>query len=163
MSASTSQRLPSRGSPSTDLSDDYGYDGGDQVLAAWLQGLAPDPDLTVSRWADRHRRLTSVASAEPGAWRTDRTPYLRSIMDDLSPSSAVERVVFMKGAQLGGTEAGLNWLGYVIHHAPGPLLLVQPADSEDCDLAFRLKAASRSDRRRPPDPVIATRARSPAD
>lgn len=126
MSASTSQRLPSRGSPSTDLSDDYGYDGGDQVLAAWLRGLAPDPDLTVSRWADRHRRLTSVASAEPGAWRTDRTPYLRSIMDDLSPSSAVERVVFMKGAQLGGTEAGLNWLGYVIHHAPGPLLLVQP-------------------------------------
>jgi hypothetical protein len=103
MSASTSQRLPSRGSPSTDLPDGHGYEGGDAVLAAWFQGLAPNPDLTVSGWADRHRRLTSVASAEPGAWRTERTPYLRAVMDDLSPSSAVERVVFMKGAQLGGT------------------------------------------------------------
>ena len=74
MSASTSPRSPSRAWRSTDLSDDQGYDGGDAILAAWVQGLAPDPDLTVSAWADRHRRLTSVASAEPGIWRTDRTP-----------------------------------------------------------------------------------------
>jgi len=32
----------------------------------------------------------------------------------------------MKGAQIGGTEAGNNWIGYVIHHAPGPMLAVQP-------------------------------------
>jgi phage terminase large subunit GpA-like protein len=47
-------------------------------------------------------------------------------MDCLSPSSPVEKVVFMKGAQIGGTEAGNNWIGYVIHHAPGPMLAVQP-------------------------------------
>ena len=29
-------------------------------------------------------------------------------------TSRAERVVLMKGAQLGGTEAGLNWLGYVM-------------------------------------------------
>jgi phage terminase large subunit GpA-like protein len=90
------------------------------------QGLKPDPLLTVSAWADRYRMLSSVASGEPGLWRTSRTPYLQEIMDCLSPSSPVERVVFMKGAQLGGTEAGLCWLGYVIHQAPGPMLLVQP-------------------------------------
>ncbi len=31
----------------------------------------------------------------------------------------------MKGAQVGGTEALLNWIGFVIHLAPGPFLLVQ--------------------------------------
>ena len=93
---------------------------------AFRQGMKPDPLLTVSVWADQYRMLSSVASGEPGLWRTGRTPYLKEIMDCLSPSSPVERVVFMKGAQLGGTEAGLCWLGYVIHQAPGPMLLVQP-------------------------------------
>ena len=32
----------------------------------------------------------------------------------------------MKAAQVGATEAGNNWIGYVIHHAPGPMLAVQP-------------------------------------
>jgi phage terminase large subunit GpA-like protein len=32
----------------------------------------------------------------------------------------------MKGAQVGGTEAGNNWIGYIIAQAPGPLLVVQP-------------------------------------
>ena len=94
--------------------------------AAWRRGLAPEPQSTVSEWADRHRILPP-ASAEPGRWRTDRVPYLRGVMDALSSSSPVERVVFQKGAQLGGTEAGLNWLGYVIAHAPGTVLLVMPS------------------------------------
>ncbi|HQU04213.1 MAG TPA: phage terminase large subunit family protein [Acidocella sp.] len=70
--------------------------------------------------------LSGKASAEAGPWRTERTPYLREIMDCLSPSSPVGRVVFMKGAQVGGSECGNNWLGFVIHHAPGPTMLVQP-------------------------------------
>jgi Phage terminase large subunit (GpA) len=35
-------------------------------------------------------------------------------------------VVFMKGAQVGGTECGNNWIGYVIHLAPGPMMAVAP-------------------------------------
>jgi phage terminase large subunit GpA-like protein len=88
--------------------------------------VRPDPRMNVSEWADTHRHLSQNASGEPGPWRTERTPYLREIMDCLSPSSPVEKVVFMKGAQIGGTEAGNNWIGYVIHHAPGPMLAVQP-------------------------------------
>nr|CRH06586.1 Phage terminase GpA [Candidatus Magnetococcus massalia] len=86
----------------------------------------PDPRLTVSEWADEHRMLSSVASGEPGPWRTDRTPYLKEVMDCLSPNSPIERVVAMFGSQLGKTECGLNWVGYVIQHAPGPMLMVQP-------------------------------------
>ncbi len=93
---------------------------------AFDQGLRPDPPLTVSEWADRHRRLSGRAAAEPGPWRTSRTPYLREIMDCLSPSSPIERVVVMKGAQIGVSECGNNWIGFCIHHAPGPMLAVLP-------------------------------------
>lgn len=95
-------------------------------IEAWQSGWRPDPALTVSQWADKHRILPSKASSEPGHWRTARTPYLRDIMDALSPLSRHERVVFIKGSQLGGTEAGNNWIGYIIHHTPGPTLMVQP-------------------------------------
>ena len=102
------------------------YEGGAEIERAWREGLTPDPLLTVSEWSDRHRMLSSKASAEPGRWRTSRTPYLKAIMDCLSPASPVERVVFMKAAQLGATEMGSNWIGYVIHHAPGPMMAVWP-------------------------------------
>ncbi len=92
----------------------------------FLDGLRPETPLTVSEWADRYRKLSSKASAEPGPWRTDRTPYLREPMDCLSSESPVQRVVMMFAAQTGKTEAGSNWLGYVIDHAPGPMLCVQP-------------------------------------
>lgn len=86
----------------------------------------PDPPYTVSEWADRNRYLSTVASAEPGLWRTSRTPYLREIMDALSSYSPIETVVVMKGAQVGFSEAGLNFIGYAIHHSPGPALYVMP-------------------------------------
>ena len=102
------------------------YEGAEEIDRAWREGLTPDPLLSVSEWSDRHRMLSSKASAEPGRWRTSRTPYLKDIMDCLSPTSAVERVVFMKAAQVGATECGSCWIGYVIHHAPGPMMAVWP-------------------------------------
>ncbi|MFN7305979.1 MAG: phage terminase large subunit family protein [Acetobacteraceae bacterium] len=44
----------------------------------------------------------------------------------LSAVHPARRIVFMKGAQVGATEAGNNWLGYVLHHVPAPVLAVQP-------------------------------------
>ena len=93
---------------------------------SFLLGIRPDEVLTVSEWADKYRRLSSKASAEAGQWRTERTPYLKEIMDTLSPHCPTEEIVFMKGAQVGGSESGFNWIGYVIDHSPGPMLMVQP-------------------------------------
>jgi len=98
----------------------------DAVVEADASGWRRDPDLTVTQWADRFRRLTAVSSAEPGHWRTSRTPYLAEIMDKLSPLDPCERVVFQKGAQVGGTECGNNWIGYTIHYSPVPMLMVLP-------------------------------------
>src|SRR5690625_4105899 len=119
--------------PRSSLSSDD-FDGADEIRDAWLSGLAPDPALTGSQWSDRHRILSSRAASEAGPYRTARTPFMRAIMDALSPSSAAQRVVFMKAAQVGATEAGNNWIGFCMHQAPGPFLAVQPT----VDLAKRL-------------------------
>ena len=41
---------------------DLGFDGAEDILRAWRRGMRPDPDLTVSEWADAHRKLSSRAS-----------------------------------------------------------------------------------------------------
>src|SRR3954447_5901055 len=123
MSAATSPNSPKFDPSFAEL---IAFDGAEELAQAWRNGLLPDPALTVSEWADRHRLLSSRASAEPGRYRTERTPYIRAITDALSPSDPTRRVVVMKSAEIGFTEAGNNWIGYVIHHAPGPMLAVQP-------------------------------------
>jgi len=96
------------------------------IMFAFAAALRPDPELSVSEWADQYRVLSRVSAGEPGRWRTARTPFLREIMECLSPASAYTRVVFMKPAQIGGSEVLLNMLGYIIHLAPGPTMLVEP-------------------------------------
>lgn len=77
----------------------FAFDGAAALLRAWGGGLKPDPLLTVSEWADRYRKLSSRAAAEPGRYRTRRTPYMKEIMGALSPGRPAQRVVFMKAAQ----------------------------------------------------------------
>ncbi|MDP3264198.1 MAG: phage terminase large subunit family protein [Tabrizicola sp.] len=126
MSVPTSLSLPRSGLISGDDDGLTDFDGATEILRTWGAGLTPDPDLTVSQWADKHRMLSGRASAEPGRYRTARTPYMREIMDRLSPGDVMQRIVFMKAAQVGATEAGNNWIGFAIHQAPGPMLAVQP-------------------------------------
>lgn len=93
---------------------------------AFKAGCSPDPRLNVSEWADAYRFLSTSTAAEPGRYRTSRSPYLKEIMDRLSPHDPTTEVVLKKGAQVGGTEAGNNWVGCMIDLYPGPMLIVQP-------------------------------------
>lgn len=104
-------------------------DAGEITRRACRAGARLDPKLAISEWADQYRILTTRSSPEPGMWRTSRTPFLKDIMDALMAESPWERVVFMKGSQVGATESGNNWIGYVIHLAPGPMLVVQPTET----------------------------------
>jgi phage terminase large subunit GpA-like protein len=47
-------------------------------------------------------------------------------MDCLSPSHPAEQVVFMKPAQITGTQLILNWNGHSIDLCPSPFLIVEP-------------------------------------
>lgn len=96
------------------------------VRDVYASRLEPEPDLTIDEWSDTYRILSPVSSAEAGPWRTSRFPFLRKIMRELSPSSPTQVVVFQKGSQVGATETGSNWIGYVMDQAPGPMMNVLP-------------------------------------
>ena len=125
MSEITSTSLPRFGPSSAEGSAEP-FAGAGDIARAWRDGLAPDPLLSVSEWSEKHRMLAARASAEPGRYRIARTPYMRAIMDALSPADPARRIVFMKAAQVGATEGANNFIGFVIHQAPGPMLAVQP-------------------------------------
>ena len=90
-----------------------------------LRAFRPPPDLKVSDWSDRERKLSPEASAEPGQWLTSRAEYQRGIMDAFS-DPAVEMVVVMSSAQVGKTEILNNVIGYHVAQDPSPMLVVQP-------------------------------------
>ena len=99
--------------------------------AAWRAGFAagakPTAVITVSEWAAQHRFLSSKESDKHGKWDNDFTPYLCEIMDCLSVTHPATDVVFKKSSQIGGTECGHNWLGYIITEAPGVTMYVLPS------------------------------------
>lgn len=92
-----------------------------------LQSLRPPEDISVSEWAERYRILTMESSAMPGPWRNSKTPYLVGIMDEFR-NYDTEEIVFVKSTQIGGTEALLNMLGFVIQQDPAPTMIVYPSD-----------------------------------
>ncbi len=81
--------------------------------------------ITVSEWADRYRRLDVKTSAEPGQWSTERTPYLKGVMDAFT-DPYVDEITVMAASQVGKTEGMYNMLGYIIDQDPGPTLMVLP-------------------------------------
>lgn len=96
-----------------------------RLLARCRRLVQPPPKLTVSQWADAHRRLSAEASSEPGRWKTRRAEYQRAMMDAVSDRD-VQRVVIMSSAQIGKTELVLNVLGYHMDQDPAPILTMQP-------------------------------------
>jgi len=96
------------------------------LIGGFLDGMRPDPKLTVTQWAEKKRKLSSKGSAEHGPYRVSRTPYLRRAMDALSVSSGIIKIIVMKGIQGGWTEVGFNTIGYYIDCVPCPIMYVMP-------------------------------------
>jgi phage terminase large subunit GpA-like protein len=69
--------------------------------------------------------LSPESSPEPGRWNTERTPYLRDIMDALN-DARVETIVFIKSSQVGASESLLNMMGYLIDYDTCPVLSILP-------------------------------------
>lgn len=89
-------------------------------------GIEPPPRLSVTAWADAHRRLPTKGAGEPGPWRTSRVPYAAEIMECLSADHPAKRIAFMKSVQSAGTEMGNNWVGWFIDTQKAPMMIVQP-------------------------------------
>lgn len=101
------------------------------VVPAWMmpaiEVLRPRVRLPVSQWAEAHRVLPA-ANAIPGPWQNSVTPYLTEIMDAFSDDD-IEKIVFVKPTQVGGTSAMENMLGSLIDQDPGPTMIVYPSDN----------------------------------
>jgi len=101
------------------------------LTVAW-SAMSPRRPLSVTEWADGHRVLTGKQSGERGPWRTRRTPFLEEIQNCFSTNSRVQDVVVMKSSQVGVTEATVNVIGYIMDHAPTPMMVLMPTiDSRD--------------------------------
>ena len=95
------------------------------VLKNTHQTFKPPPDLKLSEWSDRYRKLSPESSAEAGQWNTSRAEYQREIMDTFNDPN-IERIVVMTSSQVGKTEIILNAIGYYIDQDASPILIVQP-------------------------------------
>lgn len=106
-----------------------GYaDGAEVYREAYCRGLKPDPDLWVDEWSDEYMRIPrDTGAAEPGKYRTARTPYAREPMRCLSPAHPCKRVVTKVASQLMKTQIALNWIGALIHMAPSNILTLLPS------------------------------------
>lgn len=82
--------------------------------------------LTVSQWAEKYRILDESSNFS-GRWSNDVTPYLVGIMDAFN-DPYVQEINFCKPTQVGGTEAMLNMLGWIIMSNPSPTMIVYPSD-----------------------------------
>lgn len=101
--------------------------GSEVYETSYRAGFMPDPILTVSEWADAERYMgTKAGESAAERWETATTPYLREIMDALGPRHPAREIVFIAGTQVGKTESGNNWIGYLIRHSPGPILFLRP-------------------------------------
>ncbi|NHN79696.1 phage terminase large subunit family protein, partial [Azotobacter chroococcum] len=131
-------------------------DGAELYRLACQRGLQPDPELWVDEWADEYMRIPrETGAAEPGPYRTERTPYAREPMRCLSPSHPARRVVTMVASQLMKTQIALNWIGGCIHMAPANILMLLPS------LALAKRVSGRVGKTIDATPVLRERVASP--
>ncbi|MDD5013646.1 MAG: phage terminase large subunit family protein [Atribacterota bacterium] len=82
-------------------------------------------DILPSEYVERNRKMTSDVSAWVGKFSYERNPYLKEIINRLSPEDPSRIVAVIKGAQIGFTsgviEGGIVW---IISESPGPILFM---------------------------------------
>lgn len=106
------------------------------------QGLKRPEELTVSQWAEKYRILDDSSNLS-GRWSNDVTPYLVGIMDAFN-NPYIREIYFCKSSQIGGTEALINILCYLIMEQPAPTMIVYPSDDLAKDVSNdKLKPAFR--------------------
>lgn len=85
------------------------------------------PRALISEYA-AEKRLMPSNTPIPGPWRNEKTPYLKELMDNMSPLSSIQRQALMKGAQLGGSAAAENIIAYYMDEQPAPILYISATD-----------------------------------
>ncbi len=87
-------------------------------------------EYTPSVFAEKNRTLSSDVSSIQGKFKYDFTPYLREIIDTLSPYHPAKIISVIKGAQIGFTEGVIvNGILWIIANNPGNILALSANDT----------------------------------
>lgn len=146
----------------------------DDMRAYLVEKLWKLPDSLPSKSISEHaqeNRIMPAGTPRPGPLDLDYTPFLFEIMDNMSPTSSIQRTVVMKGAQLGLTMLAECVLMYYLGYASADQLFIsateglierwasrrlEPAiDSYDYrDIIYAADSMSRSSSRRTGDKMF---------
>jgi len=86
-------------------------------------------DYLPSQYAEKFRTLGSDVSSIQGKFKYNITPYLREIVDTLSPYHPAKIVAVMKSAQIGFTEGVIvNGILWIIANHPGNIMALAAND-----------------------------------
>ena len=86
-------------------------------------------ELSPSQFAEKYLRLTSDVSTVAGKYKYDLTPYLREVVDTLSPYHPAKVVGILKSAQIGFTQGVLvNAIIWIIANNPGNIMALSADD-----------------------------------
>lgn len=84
--------------------------------------------MSTLEWARRYRGMSAKASARPGRYNPDLTPWVAGILDALDDPTVME-VVAMKSAQVAWTDGVLNnYIGRRIDIDPCPMIVMFAKD-----------------------------------
>ena len=98
------------------------------LVAAFLEALAPPPDLKPSEWAEANVRIPAD-NALPGLIRFDNAPYQREPLDMIADPTC-RRISLQWGAQVGKTLLALCAQGFRIDQAPSSQMMMQPSQGD---------------------------------
>lgn len=86
-----------------------------------LNLLRPAPKVTGSEWANANRILSREDSAEPGRYSTERAPFQREPLDEITdPRNQI--IVLMWSSQIGKTLIAQNAMGYFMDYEPSSIM-----------------------------------------
>jgi phage terminase large subunit GpA-like protein len=98
----------------------------------WTREMNADKPVTlpVQRISEyiEGRRIMPTSTPFPGFWENSRTPYLIEPMDNMSPSSPIQRDICMKATQLGLSACAENIIAYYMDAAPTDILYVSATE-----------------------------------
>lgn len=91
-----------------------------KVMLQMARLFSPPKRMSAHTWADKYRRLPKTA-AESGRWSSERTPWIRDILEAVD-SPQIDTVVVWAASQVSKTEGVIiNYIGMRLHLAPVPM------------------------------------------
>lgn len=97
----------------------------DQVMEILEGSKVQLSNISPSDWTEKNRIMTTDVSPFPGKFTYNRTPYLKEVVDCLSPYHPARIIAVMKGSQIGFStgviESGIGW---IMAQNPGNILFL---------------------------------------